>query len=102
MSILTLNNSVSSPLVASLTLYSLDGDALQLPDVSLFANDTVTVRLSELVAQSGDSKGRFQEGKRASSCRFNHDNGIRPSPPQLTVLDSEAWAIIRHRAAYGF
>lgn len=84
-SILTLNNSVSSPLAASIILYSLDGNALQLPNVSLLANDVATVRLSELVAQSGDGRGQFQEG--SIELRFNHDDGMALAS-QLTVLDS--------------
>jgi len=60
-SVLTLNNGTHSPLTASLTIYSLDGTALFLPDVLLQADTHATLRLSALIAHV-ETRGSFQEG----------------------------------------
>lgn len=81
---LTLNNSSAQPLSASVTLYSSDGSALPLPDSTLPPSQSVTYRLSELVAQAKDT-GVFQEG--SIEIRFN---GIPNAlGPQLTIIDAK-------------
>lgn len=83
-SVLTLNNTAHEPLTVSLTLYSLDGKPLQLPDVSLQEHDNVRLRLSESVALLQPGEGQFEEG--SIELRFNNEDGMALAP-QLTVSD---------------
>src|SRR2546425_7500811 len=60
-SILTLNNATHGHLTASITIYSLEGTPLPLPDVFLQPDVHVALRISDLIANV-ESRGRFQEG----------------------------------------
>ena len=83
-SLLTLDNTSHGPLIASLTLYSLDGTALQLPDVLLQPSGVEVIQLGRLIPEfRGGSQ--FQEG--SVEMRFNSDDGMALAP-QLTVSDS--------------
>jgi len=67
-SVLTLNNATHSPLTAALTLHSLDGEALPLPDVSIGSDLHIALRVSDLLAKA-QSGGRFRKG--SIELRFN-------------------------------
>ncbi|MDQ6651366.1 MAG: hypothetical protein M3Y84_01345, partial [Acidobacteriota bacterium] len=79
---MTLNNATHEFLTASPTLYSLDGAAWPLPDISLAPNLNTALRLSELIAKSED-RGRFHEGSIVVS--FNGEPMSLGA--QLTVSD---------------
>lgn len=83
-SVLTLNNATHNSLTASLTLYSLDGAALPLPDVSLGSDFHIALRLSDLIAKA-QSGSRFQEG--SIELRFN--GNMMDLGAQLTVSDAK-------------
>ncbi len=83
-SILTLNNATHNSVTASLTLYSLDGAVLPLPDVLLGSDFHVALRLSDLIAKA-PIRGRFQEG--SIELRFNGE--MMDLGAQLTVSDSK-------------
>ncbi|MEK6320393.1 MAG: hypothetical protein AABN33_01790 [Acidobacteriota bacterium] len=82
---LTLNNSSVTELLATVTLYSLDGEALRLPGVYLKPNSNIAVSLSELISPS-PRRGQFQEG--SIDVRFNSNDSMAIAP-QLTVSDSQ-------------
>jgi len=79
---LTLNNSSAHPLNASVTLYSLDGSALGLPDFRLPPSQSIALLLGDLVRQA-NGKENFQEG--SIELRFN--GAALELGPQLTVYD---------------
>lgn len=84
-STLTLNNSSVTELVASLTAYSLAGQALSLPSFSLKPNSNISVSVRELLNRI-QQNGQFQEG--SLDVRFNSDDSMAIAP-QLTVSDAE-------------
>jgi hypothetical protein len=84
-STLTLNNSSVSDLVSTVTLYSLDGQLLELPSLSVKANSNIMVTLSDLIS-AAQQTGKFQEG--SLDVRFNSNDSMAIAP-QLTVSDSK-------------
>jgi hypothetical protein len=84
-STLTLNNTSISQLAASVTLYSLGGDPLSLPSLSVQPNSSIAVPLSELVSRV-PNRGQFLEG--SIELRFNSTDSMALAP-QLTVSDSQ-------------
>ena len=84
-SVLTLNNSAHESLTASVTLYSLSGKALPLPDVSLREHQNVRIQLRDLITLLPTGREQFQEG--SIELRFNNNDGMALAP-QLTVSDS--------------
>ena len=81
-SVLTLNNGTHGPLMASVTIYSLDGTALFLPDVFLQADTHAALRLSALIAHV-ETRGLFQEG----SIEVRFSGAPMDLGAQLTVSD---------------
>src|SRR5215213_1663853 len=88
-STLTLNNAMPDPLPVSIVCYGLDGTALPLPTQDLRPFQNVSLRLSDLLAQTGQATG-FREGSLELS--FPHENGMALGP-QLTVTNlAEHWS----------
>jgi len=83
-STLTLNNATHQSLPVSIMLYSLDGVARPLSQVTLPPNLSRTLRLDDLLERS-EAMGRFQEG--SIELRFN-GTGMDLGP-QLTVSDTK-------------
>jgi len=83
-SVLTLNNATHSPLTAALTLYSLDGSALPLPDLSLGPDLHAALRISDLITNAQAGR-RFKKG--SVELRFNGES--MDLGAQLTVSDAE-------------
>jgi hypothetical protein len=84
-STLTLNNSSVSELATAVTVYSLDGQPLNLPSLPVKANSSIAVRLSDLISRV-QTKGSFQEG--SIEVRFNSNDSMALAP-QLAVSDSQ-------------
>lgn len=84
-STLTLNNSSVIELPATVTVYSLDGEALRLPSSNLKPNSNIAVSLRELIGRS-PRIGQFQEG--SIDVRFNSNDSMAIAP-QSTVSDSQ-------------
>jgi len=82
-STLTLNNAVDAPLNVSITLYSMDGTPLSLPDQSLRPLQNVSVSLREALSALRAAQ-KFREGSVELS--FQNDNGMALGP-QLTVAE---------------
>ncbi len=81
-SLLTLNNATHAPLMASITIYSLEGTGLPLPDVFLQPDAHVTLRMSDLISHVG-RRGQFQEG----SIELRFSGSPMDLGAQLTVSD---------------
>ncbi|MEK6322014.1 MAG: Ig-like domain-containing protein [Acidobacteriota bacterium] len=84
-STLTLNNSSVGELATTVTLYSLDGEALKVPSMSVQPLSNIAVSLSELIVRANKKRGQFQEG--SLDVRFNSTDSM-PLAPQLTVADA--------------
>lgn len=97
-SILTLNNSANDLLNAKVVLYSLDGKAQLLPEVSIPLHSNATIRLRELIGRLPESE-RFQEG--SLEVHFNHVNSMAIAP-QLTVTDAKHRLSFAMEAPMGF
>ncbi len=88
-SVLTLNNASEDSLTVSVSVYSLEGTFLPLPDQTLAPLQNVSRRLGELLAQA-DRSGKFKEG--SLELRFRHGSGMALGP-QLTVTDAaKGWS----------
>jgi len=83
-STLTLNNSSVGELAAIVTLYSLDGEALKVPAITVQPLSNIAVSLSELIVRA-DNRGQFLEG--SLDLRFNSTDSMALAP-QLTVADA--------------
>lgn len=83
-SVLTLNNATHAGLAASVTIYSLDGTALPLPDVFLQPDLPAAFRISDLITHA-ESRGRFQEG----SIELRFTGSSMALGAQLTVSDMQ-------------
>jgi hypothetical protein len=83
---LTLNNAAILPLTVSVTLYSLNGEALPLPDISIPSNDSAIVRIDEALAGLQEAIGRFSEG--SLEVRFASTDPMALGP-QLTIMNPQ-------------
>ncbi len=83
-STLTLNNSSVGELAATVTLYSLDGEALKVPTMRVQPLSNIAVSLSDLIVRA-HKRGQFQEG--SLEVRFNSSDSMALAP-QLTVADA--------------
>lgn len=77
-STLTLNNAVPDPMTVSIVCYGLDGSALPLPNQHLGPLQNVSLRLNDLLAQTGQGNG-FREGSFGIELCSRKRNGARAS-----------------------
>lgn len=82
-STLTLNNAAHEPLTASITLYSLRGKSLALPDVLIAANDNAKLLLDEAILAT-QQQHEFREG--SLELRFRNKDGMALGP-QVVVTN---------------
>lgn len=83
---LTLNNAGIPPLAVSVILYSLNGQTVELPQISVPSNGTAVVRIEEAISKFQQAVGKFNEG--SLEVRFTSADPMALGP-QLTILNPE-------------